>query len=167
MVFRKYFLFFIAFFSFSLLYAIPTPLTPTAVSPPTTPGGVYDNEGEKYGPTLTGANAEAIFWLNLVDQAQYRATWGAAADLFKDVIGVDQWVAAMKGSRQPLGTLRSRKLTKYEQTNVLPHGTKGHFMIIQFRSQFSKKTSADEIVTLVSQGPTSIWKVVNYSLSHR
>lgn len=169
MDFRKYFLILSLFCSPKVL-AVSSEYTSVEAlntGPAETAKGLYDNEGEKYGPTLSAANAEAIFWLNLVDQGQYRATWGAAANLFKDVISTDQWVAAMKGSRKPLGTLRSRKLTKYDQTQQLPFGTKGNFMIIQFRSQFSNKAYADETVILVSQGSLSQWKVLNYHLSYR
>lgn len=175
MVLRKYFLSLLLFFSFDLpgvpLDSVSPINTPPNVPPdaPLNAATFYDNEGEKLPPTFSAANAEAIYWLNLVDQGQYRATWGSAADLFKDVVGTEQWEAAMKGSRSPLGSLRSRKLTKYEQVVRLPHGTKGYFMIIEFRSQFSNKAYADEIVTLVSQGSQSLtqWKVLSYHLRYK
>lgn len=164
MVFRKHFVFFFLFFSYFSLF---TPIfsddnidySPT--SSENTPG----TPGAKTDPAFSESNAAAFHWLNLVDQFQFAGSWLDGGSLLRDVISQDQWIAAMEGTRRRYGNVRTRKVKNFTQTRTLPFGTRGNFMVITYRTEFSKKSSTLEQVVLMTEGPLKLWKVVHYQIA--
>lgn len=120
-------------------------------------------QGGKLSPAFTEANSQAVSWLALVDQGQYGSSWLDAGPIFKDVITRDQWVAAMRVTRQPLGQQRTRKVDSHSTTNSLGYGTRGNFMTITYRSSFSAQGSRIEKVTLMTIQHNQ-WRVIGYSI---
>ncbi|NGX61196.1 MAG: hypothetical protein K940chlam9_00677 [Chlamydiae bacterium] len=131
------------------------------------PPNPYETQGGKKAPTFSDANAQAIYWLNLIDQQQYSATWLEAGGLLRDAVTQSQWAAGIGAVRTPLGTRRSRKVASHSYATELPFGTKGNFIIIEYDTQYAKLTQGVERITLMTEGPYAQWKVVAYDIQRR
>jgi len=131
------------------------------------PPNPQETEGGKRAPTFSDANAQAIYWINLIDQQQYSSSWLAAGGLLRDVITQDQWAAAMQAVRRPLGTVSSRKVSSHQTAKNLPYGTKGNFMIIKYETNYSRKPNSIETITLMTEGRLGQWKVISYQIGKR
>jgi hypothetical protein len=124
---------------------------------------VKDNEGSTSNPAVTQAMAEASHWLNLVDQQQYGPAWLDSGPLMKDIINEQEWIGAMDYVRAPFGNNLSRQLNKSRSISALPHGTKGNFMSLEYRSQFSGNHGAIERIALMSDS-LGQWRVISYDI---
>jgi len=124
-----------------------------------------DNAGGFSSPNVSQANAQAIYWINLIDQHQYWASWLAAGGLLQDVVTQKQWNAAMSTLRTPLGPVTSRKLVYSQATRELRHGTLGNFMVLQFNTNYVRMTNAVETVVLTTEGPLALWRVISYNIA--
>lgn len=166
----------------------PNPFDPDEVS--------RDRRGSSY----TAANAQAIYWLNLVDQAQYGASWLEAGSLLKDLVTQEQWAGAMgatrgddgvtcqgqentiqgtvirgngnrngraNATRNSWGYVTSRKASSHQLIQRLPNGSRGNFMVIKYKTNFSEKYGAVETVILASEGPLKLWKVISYKVGRQ
>jgi len=107
------------------------------------------------------AQAAAEKWLGLVDQGQYAESWGTAASYFKNAVPEKQWVQSMKGARQPLGKMISRRLKSATFTTSLPGVPDGQYVVIQYATSFENKASAVETVTPM-RDPDQQWRVSGY-----
>jgi hypothetical protein len=107
------------------------------------------------------AQVAAKQWLALVDQGQYVESWGTAASYFKNAVPEKQWVQSMKGARQPLGKMISRRLKSAICTTSLPGAPDGQYVVIQYATSFENKASAVETVTPM-RGPDKQWRVSGY-----
>lgn len=116
------------------------------------------------GSQFTGASAQASYWLGLLDQRAYGASYSQAGGLLQDIISANIWVAAMRETRGSLGNNTSRKMSSHSLINQLPHGTKGKFMRIKFDSTFSSKGQVQEEVIMIQQGDRGQWKVISYKI---
>ena len=107
------------------------------------------------------AQAAAKQWLALVDQGKYAESWQGAAAYFKHAVPEKQWLQSMKGARQPLGKLISRKLLSAKFATNLPGAPDGQYVVIQYSTSFENKASAIETVTPM-QDPDRNWRVPGY-----
>lgn len=107
------------------------------------------------------AQAASEQWLALVDQGQYAESWGTAASYFKNAVSEKQWMQSMKGARQPLGKMISRRLKSAIFTTSLPGAPDGQYVVIQYATSFENKASAVETVTPM-RGPDKQWRVSGY-----
>jgi hypothetical protein len=107
------------------------------------------------------AQAASEQWLALVDQGQYAESWGTAASYFKNAVSEKQWMQSMKGARQPLGKMISRRLRSATFTTSLPGAPDGQYVVIQYATSFENKASAVETVTPM-RGPDKQWRVSGY-----
>ena len=107
------------------------------------------------------AQAAAKQWLALVDQGQYAESWQTAAAYFKNAVPEQQWLQSMKGARQPLGKLLSRKLLRSSFTTSLPGAPDGQYVVIQYSTSFENKASAVETVTPMLDADKR-WRVSGY-----
>jgi hypothetical protein len=107
------------------------------------------------------AKSAAMTWLGLVDQGNYAASWDSAAAYFRNAVSREQWLQSMKGARQPLGALQSRKLLSARFTTALPGAPDGRYVVIQYATTFENKASAVETVTPM-QDPDGQWRVSGY-----
>jgi Protein of unknown function (DUF4019) len=108
---------------------------------------------------LAAPRAEA--WLALVDQGQYAQSWDEAAELFKGAVTREQWAAAAKGARAPLGRLVSRQLKSARYAESLPGAPDGKYVVLQYAAVFENKRSAVETVTPMLD-PDGAWRVSGY-----
>lgn len=100
-------------------------------------------------------------WLALVDSGKYADSWQEAAQFFKAAVAKEQWQNALRGSRDPLGKMLSRKVKSARYTKTLPGAPDGEYVVIQYESSFEHKQSAVETVTprLDNDGK---WRVSGY-----
>lgn len=125
-----------------------------------------DRTGDKVdNSAFTAAQDEAIHWLNLIDQAQYKGAYDDSGPYLKDIVTRDQWVGAMHGTRAMAGHVLSRQVDPSHQSlSALPGGTRGNFMQIKYNTQFSNNATATEVVTLMTD-PQGNWRVIGYTIT--
>ncbi len=99
--------------------------------------------------------------LNLIDGKRYEESWVESADFFKKAVKKEQWVAAMRQAREPLGQRVSRELLSAKYMTALPNAPAGEYVVIQFKTSFTNKKDAIETFTptLDSAGA---WRMSGY-----
>ena len=100
-------------------------------------------------------------WLALVDSGKYADSWQEASQLFKTAVTKEKWQDALRGSRDPLGKMLSRKLKSATYTKTLPGAPDGEYVVIQYESSFDHKQSAVETVTPMLDKDGK-WRVSGY-----
>jgi hypothetical protein len=100
-------------------------------------------------------------WLALVDSGKYADSWQEASQFFKAAVTKEQWQNAMRGSRDPLGKMLSRKLKSATYSKTLPGAPDGEYVMIQYESSFEHKQSAVETVTPMLDKDGK-WRVSGY-----
>ncbi len=100
-------------------------------------------------------------WLALVDGGAYAESWDTAAAYFKGAVRRDQWEATIRGAREPLGKVLSRRLSSKQYFTSLPGAPDGHYVVIQYQTSFEGKSSAVETVTPMRDNDGK-WRVSGY-----
>jgi hypothetical protein len=106
------------------------------------------------------AVSAAKVWLKMVDDKDYAASWADAAQLFKDRVTQEQWVAQVSVPRAQLGDLKSRSFQSFTETKSLPGVPDGDYAIITFDTVFANKAQSAEMLSLVLQN--GVWKAGGY-----
>ncbi|MEZ5314635.1 MAG: DUF4019 domain-containing protein [Chlamydiales bacterium] len=119
---------------------------------------------EKTTDTFSSANAQAIYWINLIDQQQYMASWLEASQIVHSITTQKQWAAAMRETRLGYGVVNSRKISSHDTVTQLPGEMHGNFMILKYNTNFSKKPYQVETITLMIESRLKIWKVISYRI---
>jgi hypothetical protein len=96
-----------------------------------------------------------------VDAGEYAKSWTAAAALFQKQVSADRWADTVRGVREELGKLVSRKATKADYSRTLPGAPDGEYVVHQYSSAFENKKEAMEHVVLMKEKDGN-WKVVGY-----
>lgn len=110
--------------------------------------------------SASDAARSAREWVALVDGQQWTNSWAGAAGMFKAQVTAAQWEASVKPVRQPLGAAKSRAFQSFTKTRSLPGAPAGDYEIIQFKTNFERKSNAVETVVMAREG--SDWKVAGY-----
>jgi CubicO group peptidase (beta-lactamase class C family) len=113
--------------------------------------------------TAKPTSAAAAAWLALVDKGEYAKSWDAGADMFRQQITRDQWVASLKSVRQPSGSLIWRKVSSAKEMESLPGMPPGSYWVGQFDSSFTGLKSATETVILTKE--KNEWKAAGYLIT--
>ena len=100
-------------------------------------------------------------WLALIDSGKYADSWREASQFFKAAVTREQWQNALRGSRDPLGKMLSRKIKSAGYTKTLPGAPDGEYVVIQYESSFEHKQSAVETVTPMLDNDGK-WRVSGY-----
>lgn len=100
-------------------------------------------------------------WLALVDDQKYEESWKQAGSMFRGEVTQEQWVAALKRSREPLGALVSRTASRIEFTTFLRGAPEGDYAVIHFTTSFASKT-ATERLTLAKEEEK--WQMAAYAI---
>jgi hypothetical protein len=111
--------------------------------------------------TATEATAVARSWLELIDAGQRLVSWHAAAPALQAAIGAEDWDAALRSARVPLGRCRSRRLLRRDLVEAFPGVPPGAYAVVHFESAFAEKPRAVETVT-VRRGIDERWHAVAY-----
>jgi hypothetical protein len=108
----------------------------------------------------TQAQVAARTWLVLVDNGEGLASYAAAGARFRETLPGEQWVAGLGGARKLFGDLTQRAIVSTKLTRTLPGLPDGDYASLVFRSSFTKREVAQEVVTLEFTG--GAWHVVGY-----
>jgi hypothetical protein len=100
-------------------------------------------------------------WLSLVDDEKYKESWNQASSMFRREVTEEQWLAALKRSRAPLGSLVSRTASRVEFSKFLRGAPEGEYAIIHFSTAFTNK-NATERLTLVKEDGR--WQTAAYGI---
>jgi len=106
------------------------------------------------------ARTDAEKWLGLVDNAKYRDSWKEASKPFRTQATAEEWERQVKGVREMLGALESRKHASSQATKTLPGAPDGDYIVMTFNAKFANKASAIETVVVSKEG--SSWRVAGY-----
>jgi len=107
------------------------------------------------------AQKAAESWLTLTDAGKYAESWRAASRMFKAGVTEEQWQSAMHQYRDPLGAVKSRKLSSAAPRKSLPGVPDGDYVVFRFASSFEHKHAAVETVTEQMEKDGS-WRISGY-----
>ncbi len=110
---------------------------------------------------LKDALPAAETWVKLLDDGQYDESWSAGASLFRNAMKKDQWSAAAKAARVPLGKVVSRRVLSSQYMTKMPGAPDGRYVVIQFATEFENKKEAVETVTPMLDADKT-WHVSGY-----
>ncbi|MET0438941.1 MAG: DUF4019 domain-containing protein [Devosia sp.] len=110
--------------------------------------------------TMSPVASSARDWLALIDAARWTESWDAAGTMIKTQLSAAQWRSTMASARTPLGAVSYRKFLSENRTRTLPGLPDGDYDVIQFQTDFAKKSAAIETVFLAREGTG--WKVNGY-----
>lgn len=113
---------------------------------------------------LRDSLAAAESWLKIVDSGNYGDSWSAASNTFKFTIKKDEWIKAEDKLRKPLGKLISRKMIEQRPAKNPKGLPAGDYMVIYFKTSYSNRPEANELVTLV-KSDDGVWRVLTYHSS--
>lgn len=102
-------------------------------------------------------------WLKGIDEGDYEQSWDQASAFFRGAVTKEQWVAALKAVRGPLGKCEKRQLISAAyQTEIPENGTitKGDFVIAQFDAAYANMKYTVETVTFMKDD--GVWKAGGY-----
>ena len=100
-------------------------------------------------------------WLQLIDDGHISAGLDNASPMLRDAISDENWNQALRTSRSPLGTIRSRKLIGAKFAEELPGAPTGEYVVFGFASAFDTKDNMIETVT-AKKDSNGIWRVAGY-----
>jgi len=107
------------------------------------------------------AEAAADSWLKLVDEGNYGQSWEEASVSFKASITKKDWEQRLKGVRDPLGAVNSRKVKAAKYMTHLPGAPDGEYVVIQYDASFANKKDSVETVTPMLEKDGQ-WRVTGY-----
>ena len=102
-------------------------------------------------------------WLSLIDSGAFDTSWDASAAFFKEAVPKDKWIESLTTVRKPLGANLSRNVKSAKFTTSLKGAPKGEYVVIQYKSTFSKEKKVIETVTPMKD-KDGIWRVSGYYL---
>lgn len=140
------------------------PSTPPAPAQPHSNPQVLQESGQGVvkSDATTEARAEGSHFLNLIDQGQFEAAWSDAGALFRNLVDRKIWAAGMNAVRKPMGYVSTRKIGNYSRLKALP-GVPGNFMVIDYRTTFSRKSNVTERLIL-TPNELDEWRVISYQI---
>ena len=128
-----------------------------AVASPGTPSNVpSQKDKEKIALKV------ALDWLKLVDNGKYPESWKGTSGLFRTAVTQDQWAQSMKGGREPLGALVSRKMKTSKYATELPGAPLGEYVVIQFETMFANRKSIIVETVTPMLDKDKEWRVSGY-----
>ena len=134
-----------------------SPTEPTPIVEPEAPGPTSEEED------IAAARPTVDAWLELVDNGRYRDAWQLGSTYFKRVVPVDDWVQAMETHRAPLGAVDTRALREATRTDTLPGAPDAPYVVFNFQTVFTDRTTAVETVTAEREG--SSWLIAGHRLT--
>lgn len=108
---------------------------------------------------VDSAKQAAQEWLALLDADRYEATWTNAASYFKSKVGKKRWAQKLRGTHQPLDSLRSRSLVTARYTTSVPRAPEGEYVVAQYRATYGSRSMVE---TLYLKKEQDRWGVAGY-----
>ena len=100
-------------------------------------------------------------WLSLLDDLKYEESWNQAGSMFRAQVGQQQWIGALKQSRQPLGSLVSRTASRVQLTTSLRGAPDGEYAIIHFTTSLQNKSITERLTVVKEDGR---WQLAAYAI---
>lgn len=113
-------------------------------------------------PGTAKAEASAKAWLVLVDSGKYGLAWAQAATEFQTRLREADWEQGAAAKLGPTGGVTSRVLRQATPTDNIEGAPPGHYVTLQYYTQFKSADPANEFVTMFQDKGN--WKVVGYGL---
>lgn len=114
-------------------------------------------------PDTAKAVESANNWLSLFDAGNYDKAWNDTSDWFKAKLPKSQWQAKAPDMRKGFGKVVKRKLERQQVTTTLPGAPDGNYVILEYKTEFEQKKSADEEV-IPYKGKDGMWRVCGYTV---
>lgn len=131
------------------------------MQPPSSTGSVTVPSGDSSGAFKEmAAQAAADKWLAMIDRGEYGAAWDECARLFRERVTRQQWIDSLPNTRAPFGAAKSRKVELAAYRTSLPGAPDGQYVTVRFRTDFEKKETAEELVTLSFE--EGLWRPTGY-----
>lgn len=110
---------------------------------------------------IRAAVTAAESWLDLIDGGRYEIARDSAGVELRDVVTGPAWERRISTVRQGIGALRERSVESTEETESLPGGDEGDYVVVTFDSSFGVLTEAVETVIVSRQGDGE-WRPIGY-----
>jgi hypothetical protein len=108
----------------------------------------------------TEAQNAARAWLALVDSGEGLAAYTAAGARFRETMPGERWIAGLGEARKALGDVVQRAVVSTQMTRTLQGLPDGDYATLVFRTAFTRKELAQEVVTM--EFSNNAWQVVGY-----
>lgn len=109
---------------------------------------------------VQAAGAAAATWLAMADEGRYADSWTQGADMFRAAVSQEQWSAALRSVRTPLGAVKSRKLASSQYTRSIPGAPDGHYVVLQYQTEFDARSGIETVIPM--READGSWKVSSY-----
>ena len=119
--------------------------------------------GAQRASAVHNGQQAAAAWLDLLDSAQYGASWDQAAEQLQRAVSRPAWETRIRAVRAPLGNVVARRLKLASYSESLPELAAGQSVVLEYETRFENRVSAVETVTPVKDARGS-WKVGAYSI---
>ncbi|MCA1248022.1 DUF4019 domain-containing protein [Massilia sp. MS-15] len=119
------------------------------------PAGAQEPAG-----AVQAASAAAATWLAMADEGKYADSWSQGASELRAAVSQEQWNAALRSARTPLGAVKSRKLASSRYTRSLPGAPDGHYVVLQYQTEFKARSSIETVIPM--READGSWKVSGY-----
>ena len=121
----------------------------------------FADTDSEYQAKEDAALEATLSWLELIDNGEYEKSWEEAAEYFRQIIELEQWVGALETARAPHGNIISREMTSIDYTTSLPNAPESEYFFIQFESVFENKEKGFETLTPMLQ-ENGEWRISGY-----
>ncbi len=108
------------------------------------------------------ASAAGQKWISLLDDQKYEESWNQAGSPFRNEVGQEQWVTALRRSRAPLGKAVSRTSSHIEFARSFRGHPNGEYATVNFATDFKSQGVLTERLTLVKEDGR--WQMVAYAI---
>ena len=100
-------------------------------------------------------------WLSFVDDQKYEESWNQASSMFRNQVKQEQWVTALRRSREPLGAVTSRNPSRVDYPKSLRGAPDGNYAVIHFMTSFSSKSATERLTLIKEDGK---WQMAAYGI---
>ncbi len=100
-------------------------------------------------------------WLVYVDGGDHPAAWNSCSVSWQQQTTEENWVAALRAVRNPLGEVKKREVVRVITATSLPGRAEGNYAIVQFSADFEVRAGVMEKLTL-ERDSSGKWKVCDY-----
>lgn len=112
-------------------------------------------------PRMTEAKMATLDWLALADADDAAGSYAAASQRFRTTIDQNKWASSLKTARAQFGPATSRTFIGMQPLAQSKDAPPGEFIVVAFRTEFGKRLTGTESVTLERESDGH-WRVVGY-----
>jgi hypothetical protein len=117
----------------------------------------------EHAAAVTPATREAEQWLKLLDAGRFEDSWNDAADVFRQGVTRDEWVAQLGAMRGLLGKTVMRELRTTDFSTSVRGGPTGEYVTVAYLTQFEKAPPALETI-ITARGTDGNWHIAGYNI---